>query len=719
MKTGRLPIVPRFSGARGAPSRSSGEDVKLRPTGPLGGNRRRFLVLGSAVGVAAACGYGQNPSTTVTGDAGSTGTTTGSATSSTTGTTTGPTTGADGGTTTGTTTGADGGTTTVTCAMTGAVAVPAGKPTGNPILPPRWAFGTLWGTYADEKNLAGYGNITSDAMRLRTDYEGDLIWIDSSWLWHDFAPAYPAPEYINFTFDPMAFPTPAAMISTLNGINFHFGVWQWPWMDHGSALYTSALNDRYFVMDGTLAAATSGGWHGDPAPAAFDFTNPATVAWWQGQACNLPLANIGLELWKLDTNVQQQYSPFTSGGKAYDPTEDYTYEYHLAAYQMSQKFPLANNPVAKTVGSARGMIMAKTPAPVNPGAGLQNDQLPGYWTDDTSATFEDFAGEDMSRASKLNTSNTAAYWGGDTGGYNGTPSDELLERWLEYSTFTPLQEYFGNKQGGGLGNRYPWNFGTQAQTILETYNQLRYRLLPFRYNNAQAAYHAAAGKFTYPVTWLGSTALLVGDGSNTIFVQPVTTSGMDSADVVLPAGTWINWWTSLSFTANPVSAAIDQEPIFVKAGSILPMIGEYPGAPKIQWTDGQPNDPLTLRIYPAGKTTNLFYEDDGISEGYQNGAFSTTLFTSDNTSGHEVVTIGAQQNQTSFNGQLCQRTYILELPGWPAAPSTVTRDGSPIAMSTAFPSASMQGWYYDATTKVLWVQFGPLASSASTTVSVQ
>jgi hypothetical protein len=31
----------------------------------------------------------------------------------------------------------------------------------------------------------------------------------------------------------------------------------------------------------------------------------------------------------------------------------------------------------------------------------------------------------------------------------------------------------------------------------------------------------------------------------------------------------------------------------------------------------------------------------------------------------------------------------------------------------------MQGWYYDATTKVLWVQFGPLASSASTTVSVQ
>jgi hypothetical protein len=159
------------------------------------------------------------------------------------------------------------------------------------------------------------------------------------------------------------------------------------------------------------------------------------------------------------------------------------------------------------------------------------------------------------------------------------------------------------------------------------------------------------------------------------------------------------------------------------------MIGEYPTTAKIQWTDGQPNDPLTLRIYPAGKTTNLFYEDDGISEAYQNGAFSTTLFTSDNTSGHEIVTIGAQQNTTSFNGQLCQRTYIIELPG-SAAPSTVTLNGSPMSpiASTAFPSTTSgaveaitgsNGWYYDATGKVLWVQFGPVATATSTTVTIQ
>ena len=271
-----------------------------------------------------------------------------------------------------------------------------------------------------------------------------------------------------------------------------------------------------------------------------------------------------------------------------------------------------------------------------------------------------------------------------------------------------------------MATRYPWNFSAQAQQIIETYNQLRYRLLPFRYNNAQAAYHAAAGKFTYPVSWTNGTSdMLVGDGVNTLLVHIMSTQGATTASVALPAGSWIHWWTNKPFTgaATNIAAAIDQEPIFVRAGSIIPMIAEYPGAPKVHWTDDVPNSPLTLRIYPSGKTTNLFYEDDGISEGYQNGAFSTTLFTSDNTSGAEVVTIGPQQTQTSFNGQLCQRAYVLEFPGRATAPTTVSRDGKAIAMSAAFPTT--EGWFYDAANQVLWVRFGPVATSISTAVSIQ
>jgi alpha-glucosidase (family GH31 glycosyl hydrolase) len=594
------------------------------------------------------------------------------------------------------------------CNNSGAVPVAAGTPTGNPILPPRWAFGTLWGTYADQVNLAGYGKAVDDATRLRADYEGDLLWIDSSWLWHVYASD--GSQYICFKFDPMAFPTPATMISQLNQMNFHFGVWEWPWMGHGCNLYNTGVSNKYFIMAGNLPASTSGGWHGDPNPAAFDFTNPATVTWWQGPGLNQDIANIGVQFFKLDTNATQQASPLNNGGKLFNPSENYTHMYRLSAYQMSQKAALGLSPVAKTVGSARGFVMGKVASP-------GSDQYPGWWTDDTNADWPGWATE-LSRASQLDTTTTAAYWGGDTGGYNGTPTSELYIRWAEYTSFTPLQEYFAAKTGG-LGNRYPWNFSAQAQQIIETYNQLRYRLLPFRYNNAQAAYHAAAGKFTYPVSWTNGTAnMLVGDGTNSLLVHIMSTQGATTANVALPAGTWIHWWTNTPYTAAAaVAAAIDQEPIFVRAGSILPMIAEYPGAPKVHWTDDVPNSPLTLRIYPSGKTTNLFYEDDGISEGYQNGAFSSTLLTSDNTTGHEVVTIGAQQTQTSFNGQLCQRAYVLEFPGSAAAPTTVTRDGKAIAMSAAFPTT--EGWFYDAANKVLWVRFGPVATSMSTAVSIQ
>jgi alpha-glucosidase (family GH31 glycosyl hydrolase) len=595
------------------------------------------------------------------------------------------------------------------CNSSGAVPVAAGTPTGNPVLPPRWAFGTLWGTYADQVNLDGFGKVVDDATRLRANYEGDLFWIDSSWLWHVYASD--GSQYICFKFDPGAFPTPATMISQLNQMNFHFGVWEWPWMGHGCDLYSTAVSNRYFVMNGNLPASTKSPWHGDGNASAFDFTNPATVTWWQGPGLNGDLAKIGLEFFKLDTTSAQQAEAINSGGKAFNPNENYTQQYRLAAYQMSQKAALGLSPVAKTVGSARGFVMGKA-------AGPGSDQAPGWWTDDQAATWGGWANE-ISAAARLNTPTTAAYWCGDTGGYNGKPSNELYIRWAEYSSFTPLQEYFSSKTSG-YGNAYPWNFSTQAQQIIETYNQLRYRLLPFRYNNGQAAYHAAVGKFTYPVSFTNGTAdMLVGDGSNTLLVHIMSTQGATTASVALPAGSWIHWWTNKPFTgaATNIAAAIDQEPIFVRAGSIIPMIAEYPGAPKVHWTDDVPNSPLTLRIYPAGKTTNLFYEDDGISEGYQNGAFATTLFTSDNTTGPEVVTIGAQQTQTSFNGQLCQRAYVLEFPGRAAAPTTVSRDGKAIAMSATFPTAD--GWFYDAPNQVLWVRFGPVATSMSTAVSIQ
>jgi alpha-glucosidase (family GH31 glycosyl hydrolase) len=339
-----------------------------------------------------------------------------------------------------------------------------------------------------------------------------------------------------------------------------------------------------------------------------------------------------------------------------------------------------------------------------------NDRAPGMWTHDTNADWTGFAA-DVTRAQKLDTSDSAAYWGGDTGGYNNTPTDEQYVRWLEYSTFTPLQEFFGGK-APGIGARFPWLFGTQAQAIALAYNKLRYRLLPFRYSNAQAAYHLKP--LQYPATWVGNALVLAGDGDSALLVQPVMQTAT-TATVALPPGTWIHYWTGVSYTGTAtVPAPLDQAPIFVKAGSIVPM------GPEMQWVDEAPADPLTLDVYPAspaGKTSYTLYEDDGKSEGYLGGAYSTTTLTTDDTTGHVAVGIAPQVTaKYAYTGQICTRTYVLKINGQAAAPTGVSRDGTPLATSSAaaFGGAS-SGWYYDGAAKVVWVKF-PLASSSGTSV---
>src|SRR5260370_34248697 len=141
--------------------------------------------------------------------------------------------------------------------------------------------------------------------------------------------------------------------------------------------------------------------------------------------------------------------------------------------------------------------------------------------------------------------------------------------------------------------------------------------------------------------------------------------------------------------------------------------------PDLQWVDEKPADPLTLDIYPAGATSYTLYEDDGVSQGYLGGAYSTTKFSSDATSGHVVVSIDPQRTaKYAYPGQLCARSYILKINGQAAAPAMVMRDGSAVPMLSASSfSTAKEGWYYDATAKTVWVVF-PLLSAAATKVSL-
>ena len=555
-----------------------------------------------------------------------------------------------------------------------------GQPNGNPVLPPKWAFGVLYGSYHNQSQ------VLSDMQQLRASYSGDMYWIDSSWVSSTYTGE---PErYMCFEFDPVQFPSPANMIQQLRDNHFRFGVWQWPWVDEGCRHFAFGRDNHLFVENGDGDVLDGGGWHGNDFTGVFDYTNPATVTWWN--QLNTPIVDMGVGFWKLDTG-----GGYPSGGQLHDGSnsqDKYKTLYRKTAWDRSA-----------IVNGGRGFVLTHR----NKSTGA--DQYPGMWTGDTSASFSGMAAE-MERAAGLNSPTSTAFWCGDTGGYNQTPTSELYIRWLEYTAFTPCQEFFGAKTTS-TGARFPWQFSTQAQQIFKAYTALRYRLLPFRYSNAQIAYHVKP--VVYPVRWMGTTQIINGAGDSQILVRPITSAGATSASVQLPAGDWIDYWTGTVYAGGAtrtVPAPIDRVPMLVKSGSIIPM------GPDLRWVDEKPADPLTLDIYPAGSTSYTLYEDDGVTRNYMGGSFSRTRFACSVAGAGLTVAIDASAGD--YAGKLAARTYILKVNKRASEPGSVMRDGGAVmrqATRVDFDAAS-EGWFYDAAADVVWVKFR-IATNVGTSVS--
>jgi alpha-D-xyloside xylohydrolase len=134
-------------------------------------------------------------------------------------------------------------------------------------------------------------------------------------------------------------------------------------------------------------------------------------------------------------------------------------------------------------------------------------------------------------------------------------------------------------------------------------------------------------------------------------VAPVTTPKTRSRSVYLPEGTeWYNFWSgdlTIGGGHVDVPSPLDEMPIFVKAGSIIPV------GPDIQYIGEKPSDPTTLYIYQGANGAFTLYEDQGTTYDYENGAFSEiTLLWKDAT---KTLTIAARKG--SFPGMLEKRTF--------------------------------------------------------------
>ncbi|MDE6998068.1 MAG: glycoside hydrolase family 31 protein [Oscillospiraceae bacterium] len=215
--------------------------------------------------------------------------------------------------------------------------------------------------------------------------------------------------------------------------------------------------------------------------------------------------------------------------------------------------------------------------------------------------------------------------GTDLGGFGSDTTPELLARWVQFACFSPL---FRNHSALGTRPQEPWRFGPETLDIYRRYVKLRYEWLPYFYDLFWEEQRTGAPilrplAFHYPEEEAARTCndeFLVGDR---VLVAPVVQQGARRRMVWLPRGEWYDYWTREKITGPAAfvrEAPLELCPIYVKAGSVLPM------ALPQSYVGERAQDVLLLDVYP-GEGVWDHWLDDGESFDYQEGKYHQYRFT--------------------------------------------------------------------------------------------
>ncbi|MCR5131833.1 MAG: glycoside hydrolase family 31 protein [Prevotella sp.] len=270
---------------------------------------------------------------------------------------------------------------------------------------------------------------------------------------------------------------------------------------------------------------------------------------------------------------------------------------------------------------------------------------------------------------------------------------ELFVRWMQYGLFCPVF-----RSHGADAPREIWQFGKKGEPVydaIEKMIRLRYRLIPYLYSTAwqvtsnNESYlrplfsDFAADKKVWNMTdeFLFGRNILAAPIVEAQYTQEqiiredamtgwdkkevkaengeqnVNWTETKSATKYLPKGaSWYDFWTGRMYKGGQnvaLQTQLDRVPMFVRAGSILPLAEEMQFANEKKW------DNLEIRVYPGADGSFTLYEDEGDNYNYERGKYSEITFRwNDHT---RQLTIAPRKGQ--FEGMLQQRRFTILLPG--------------------------------------------------------
>ena len=530
--------------------------------------------------------------------------------------------------------------------------------TGQAPMFPLWTYG-----YWQSKERYKSQEETVGVVKKYRDLGVPLDGIIQDWQYWGDNYHWNAMEFLNEEF-----PNPQKMVDDIHALNAHIIISIWSSFGPKTQPYKELEKDNMLFNFSTWPQSGKSDWPPNmdypSGVRVYDPYNPkARDIYWK--YLKKGLFSLGIDGWWMDS-TEPDHLDITP--------KDFDEKTYLGSFRkVRNAFPLMTvggvyKHMREATSDKRVFILTRSAF-----AGQQR-YAANTWSGDTEASWKTLKDQ---ISSGLNFSLTGIpYWNSDIGGFfiwefkdklDDPEYRELYARWLQFATFTPMM-----RSHGADAPREIYQFGKKGEPVydaLEKYINLRYSLLPYIYSEAWQITNQQSSLMRALVMDFPNDEKVLDLNDQYMFghsflVAPVLKS-MYTEDkkenfqqdgyrqVYLPKGTeWFDYWTGERFSGGQTidkKAPIDILPLYVKAGSIVPV------GPKVDYAEQKDWSNLKINIYPGADAEFTLYEDENDNYNYEKGAYSEIKFVWDNNK--QQLTI--EKRQGKFEGMIKNRSFQL------------------------------------------------------------
>ena len=538
--------------------------------------------------------------------------------------------------------------------------------TGQAPMFPLWTFG-FWQSKERYKSQDETVNVVKKYRELGVPLDG----IIQDWQYWGDNYHWNAMDFLNPNF-----PNPQKFVDDVHDLNAHMIISIWSSFGPKTNQYKE-LKDKDMLMDfGTWPLSGKDVWPPDmdypSGVVVYDPYNPeARDIYWKH--LKKGLFSLGIDGWWMDSTEPDHMNA---------KPEDLDNKTYLGSFRkVRNAFPLMTvggvyDDQRKETSDKRVFILTRSAF-----AGQQRYGA-NTWTGDVTSSWEALK---QQIPAGLNFSMTGIpYWNTDIGGFflskfpkkiEDPNYKELYARWLQFGAFSTMM-----RSHGADAPREIYQFGKKGDAIydaIDKFINLRYSLLPYIYSTSYDV-TVNQSSITRPLVMDFSEDKNTHDINNeymfgkSILVVPITEpmytkevsegeklnkvedfSIVKSSKVYLPTNTtWYDFWTNEKLNGGQTiykETPINIIPLYVKAGSILPM------GPKVQYAEEKDWSSLEIYVYQGANGEFTLYEDENDNYNYEKGAFSLIKFKWDEV--NKKLTIAKREG--SFNGMLENHAFNL------------------------------------------------------------